>query len=80
MMKQTAGLELAAVTILCRATFFVFSMFIAPVKSPVRYQDILPNIFVSPSARMILCVTYALNCMVKNLVKPCINQGIKNCK
>jgi hypothetical protein len=29
---------------------------------------------------MILCVTYALNCMVKNLVKPCINQGIKNCK
>jgi len=29
MMKQTVGLELLAVTILCRETFFVFSMFIA---------------------------------------------------
>jgi len=37
MMKQTVGLELVAVTILCRETFFVFSMFIAPVKSPVTY-------------------------------------------
>jgi len=37
MMKQTVGLELLAVTILCRETFFGFSMFIAPVKSPFRY-------------------------------------------
>jgi hypothetical protein len=37
MMKQTVGLELVAVTVLCRETFFIFSMFIAPVKSAVRY-------------------------------------------
>jgi hypothetical protein len=36
MMKQAVGLELVAVTILYRETFCVFSMFIAPVKSPVR--------------------------------------------
>jgi hypothetical protein len=55
-------------------------MFIAPVKSPLRYQDILPNIFVSLSAGVILSVTYALNYVVKNLVKPCFNQGIRNCE
>ena len=37
MLKQTVGLEQVAVTILCRETFFLFSIFIAPVKSPVRY-------------------------------------------
>jgi len=37
MIKQPVGLELLAVSILCRETFFIFSMFIAPVKSPVRY-------------------------------------------
>ena len=30
MMNHTVGLELFAVTIPCRETFFVFSMFIAP--------------------------------------------------